>query len=72
MKDQPTVELVIVHTSPTCVSYRLLAAGRTVWSNRVSPTAEADRGARERLAAWATEHGYRVVELRPPRDARQK
>ena len=69
---QRTAELVIVHTSPTCRSYRLLAAGRTVWSNRVSPTAEADRGARERLAAWATQHGYRVVEPQPPRDARRK
>ena len=72
MKDQPTVELVIVQTSPTCRSYRLLVEGRTVWSNRVSPTAEADQGTRERLAAWATEHGYQIVEPRPPRDERQQ
>ncbi len=69
---QRTAELVIVHTSPTCVSYRLLADGRTVWSNRVSPTTEADRGARERMAAWATQHEYRVVEPQPPREERQK
>ena len=55
-------ELVIVQTTPDCVSYRLIAGGRVVWSNRVYPRPEGHQGARERLAAWALQHGYRVVE----------
>ena len=69
MNVQSTAELVIVHTSPTCIRYHLLAAGPTIWSNRVVPTVEADQGARERLAAWVTQQGYRLVGPRPPREA---
>ena len=54
--------LQIVSTSPGCTSYRLVAAGRVVWSNRVHDQPEGHAGARRRLAAWAAEHGYRVIE----------
>ena len=39
-------ELRIVRTSPGCISYRLLAAGRVVWSNRVADRPEGHAGAR--------------------------
>ena len=55
--------LTIVITSPGCASYRLLDAdGRIVWSNRVYNIPEGHAGARQRLAAWALKHGFRVVE----------
>ena len=58
-----TATLAIVQTSPECVSYRLQdAAGRMVWSNRVSPVPAGHEGARKRMAAWAVANGYRVVE----------
>ena len=57
-----TAELIIVETSPGHLSYRLMDQGRVVWSNRPYPTPAGDAGARGRMAAWAAEHGYRVVE----------
>ena len=54
-------ELHIVSTSPGCSSYRLLAAGRIVWSNRVHDRPEGHAGARERLRAWLQAHPYIVV-----------
>ncbi|CAA9290121.1 MAG: hypothetical protein AVDCRST_MAG26-4028 [uncultured Chloroflexia bacterium] len=54
--------LQIVSTSPGCISYRLIAAGRVVWSNRVHDRPEGHAGARRRLAAWAAEHRYTVSE----------
>ena len=57
-----TTQLVIVQTSPDCLSYRLMAGGRVVWSNRVHNRPEGDAGARRRLEAWAAQHGCRVVE----------
>ena len=65
MKDQPTAELVIVQTSTTCVSYRLVANGRVVWSNRAAPGPEDELAALDRMAAWAKRHGYRVLGPRP-------
>ena len=55
-------ELRIVITSPDCASFRLLAEGRVIWRNRVYNRLEGHAGARQRLAAWAAQHGYRVVE----------
>ncbi len=58
-----SAELHIVRTSPGCISYRLLAAGRIVWSNRAfADTAESHAAVRRRMEAWAAEHGYRVSE----------
>ena len=58
-----TATLTIVRTGPECASYRLTdATGRVVWSNRVYDHEAGHRGARERLAAWAVRHGYKVVE----------
>ena len=57
-----TAQLVIVQTSAGCLSYRLMVAGQVVWSNRVHNRPEGDAGARSRLEAWASAHGYRVVE----------
>jgi hypothetical protein len=54
--------LEIVLTSPGCARYRLLdAAGRMVWQNRVTNAPAGHQAARERLAAWAVQHGYKVV-----------
>ena len=59
--------LIIVNTSPGCLSYRLMAAGRVVWSNRVyNNRPEGEAGARKRMAAWAAAHGYTVVEEGAP------
>ena len=42
-----TAALVIVQTSPECLSYRLVdSAGRVLWSNRVYDCPEGDAGAR--------------------------
>ncbi len=57
-----TAELQIAMTSPGCASYRLVVAGRVVWSNRVHDCREGHAGARQRLAAWALAHGVKVVE----------
>ncbi len=59
--------LVIVQTSPACLSYRLVDAGGTViWLNRVFASgphaAASDAGARERMAAWARRHGWKVID----------
>lgn len=60
--DRPTVELVLLQTSPTCVSYRLVDdQGQVVWSNRVAPTPSGDMGALTRMREWARRNGYRVV-----------
>ena len=56
-----TATLKIVQTSDDCVSYRLLVDGRIVWSNRVYPVPEGHAGARQRMAEWAVNHGYRIV-----------
>ena len=55
-------ELHIVITSPDCASFRLVAEGRIIWRNRVYNRPEGHAGARQRLAAWAAQHGYRIVE----------
>ena len=57
-----TAVLTIVETSPQCLSYRLMAGGRVVWSNRVYNRPEGDAGTRKRMAVWAAAHGYTVVE----------
>jgi hypothetical protein len=60
-----TAALTIVRTGTECAAYRLTdATGRVVWSNRVYDRPEGHKGARERLAAWAVTHGYKVVEQR--------
>ncbi len=57
-----TATLEIVQTSDACISYRLQdAAGRIVWSNRVSPVPAGHEGARKRMAQWAVTNGYRIV-----------
>ena len=56
-----TAELTTVQTSAGCISYRLAADGRTIWSNRVADRPEGHAGAQQRLRAWAAAHGYRVV-----------
>ncbi len=59
----PIAELVTVQTSPGCVSYRLIVAGRTVWSNRAfADVPESHAGCRARAHAWALKAGYRIVE----------
>ena len=51
---------LIVDKRCRCWKFRLVAAaGRVVWRNRVFPHAQ---GARRRMAAWAAQHGYRIVE----------
>ncbi len=56
-------ELQIVKTSPGCVSYRLIVAGRVVWSNRTfADIPESHAGCRARAHAWALKAGYRIVE----------
>jgi hypothetical protein len=68
---QRIATLEIVQTSPQCLSYRLLAGGRVVWSNRVYNRPEGDAGARRRMAAWAWRNVYRVVEWKGG-EARQR
>ncbi len=64
-------EFHIVRTSPGCLSYRLMVAGRVVWSNRVHDRPEGHAGARRRLADWAHKHGYRVSERKEATHARK-
>jgi hypothetical protein len=61
---QRIAELVIVRTSEGCLSYRLTAQGRVVWSNRVYDRPEGHQGAHRRLEAWAQRNGYRIVDAR--------
>ncbi len=69
----PIATLAIIQTSDACISYRLHdAAGRIVWSNRVSPVPAGHEGARRRMAAWAVAHGYRIVKGVPMERERQK
>jgi len=65
-------DLHIVRTSPGCLSYRLMVAGRIVWSNRVHDRPEGHAGARRRLEAWAAEHRYTVSERRERNTPRRK
>ncbi len=65
-------ELHIVRTSPGCISYRLLAAGRVVWSNRVHDRPEGHAGGRRRLAVWAATHHYSVRERKEGNTPRRK
>lgn len=54
--------LNITITSPGCARYRLLdSSGRMLWQNRVTNAPAGHAGARERMAAWAVQHGYKVV-----------
>jgi hypothetical protein len=62
MAQPPTAHLLIITTSPGCVSYRLIVDERPVWTTRAYPTAAGDAEARERMARWATAHAYRVVD----------
>lgn len=54
-----------VQTSAHCISYRLVASGRVVWSNRVYNRPEGHAGGRRRMLTWARAHGYRVIERSP-------
>lgn len=63
-----TAELEIVMTGESCVRYRLLVAGKRVWSNRVEPSEAGHAGARARMAAWALKAGIQVVEAQPARE----
>ena len=57
-----TAQLVIVQTSPACLSYRLIVAGRVVFLTRAFSELEQSRqGARARCERWAARHGYTVV-----------
>ena len=64
-----TAELRIVRTSPECLSLRLVANGRTLYTTRSYDFGPAVDEARRRAAAWAAEHGYRIVESEPRRCA---
>ncbi len=66
VKPRTVATLMIVRTSPNCISFRLVAAGRIVYRNRVQDRPEGHQGARTRLTAWATAHGYRIVEQSEP------
>lgn len=58
-----TVTLVIDRSCPCCWKFRLVDAQRvTVWRNRTYPQPEGETGARGRLAVWAAQHGYQVIE----------
>ena len=54
--------LIIVRTSPDCLSYRLVASGRTVFTTRAYNFGPAEQEARRRVEAWAQQHYYRIVE----------
>ena len=62
MAAAPVATLTIVRTSPECLSLRLVAAGRSVFTTRSFDFGPAVDEARRRAAAWAAEHGYRIVE----------
>ena len=64
-----TAELRIVRTSPECLSYRLVAAGRPVFPTRAYNFGPAEQEARRRVEAWAQQHHYRIVETEPSRRA---
>ena len=54
--------LTIVRTSPNCLSFRLLANGRTVYTTRSFDFGPALDEARRRVLGWAARHEYPVVE----------
>jgi hypothetical protein len=66
---QPTrrAELHVDRTSPTCIRYTLVEAGRVIWTNRVEPSERGHAGARGRMAAWALKHGVTVRQAQPAR-----
>lgn len=58
-----TVYLVVDKRCPCCWKFRLVdTQGVTVWRNRTYPHAQGEQGARHRATAWATAHGYRIME----------
>ena len=61
----PIAELVTIATSSGCVSFRLVVAGRTAWSNRAfADMTESHAACRARALAWALKQGYRIVEMK--------
>ena len=64
-----TAELRIVRTSPECLSLRLVANGRTLYTTRSYDFGPAVDEARRRVEAWAQQHHYRIVETEPSRRA---
>ena len=65
-------ELQIVRTSDACLSYRLIVAGRTVWSNRAfADVPESHTACRARARTWALKNGYWIVE-RPESERRRR
>ena len=64
-----SAELHIVQTSPECFSLRLVAHERTVFTTRCYACGEALSAAEQRVATWAQQHHYRIVETGPHRRA---
>jgi hypothetical protein len=63
-EEQPpwcAARLTIVRTLPNDISYRLVVARRTGWSNRIYDRPEDHTGARQHREAWAQRHGYPVI-----------
>jgi hypothetical protein len=69
---KPIAELHIVRTSEGCLSFRLIAQGRTVFTTRSFDFAPARDEARRRVAAWAAKHQYTIVDARQQRQAAHK
>ena len=69
MAAAPVATLTIVRTSPECLSLRLVAAGRSVFTTRSFDFGPAVDEARRRVAGWAARHGYQVVGSEPSRRA---
>ena len=64
-----TAELRIVRTSENCLSLRLVAAGRLVYTTRAYDFGPARDEARRRVQGWADRRGYHIVETEPSRRA---
>ncbi len=62
MAEQQIAELTVINTSAACVSYRLIVAGRVVWSNRAhADVPESHAAVKARMKAWAEARGVRIV-----------
>ncbi len=63
MQAPRTALLTIVQTSHGCASYRLLVAGRSIWTTRsYAGDPRSAAGARSRMMLWARRNNVQVVD----------